>query len=84
MNAPFLASTAMTLLSLTGYAIGSVEPYPGREASLVGLLIGVTLATVTYGRARSTAGSDGERGDGGRSSRGQSNGRRPNGGGEPR
>lgn len=60
MNGSFLAATALTVLSLVGYVVGTVEPYPGREASLVGFSVGVTLATVTYGRSRAaTRGSDG-------------------------
>lgn len=50
MNGQFLASAALTLSSLAGYVFGIVAPYPGREASIAGLFVGVTLASVTYGR----------------------------------
>ncbi|SHH09536.1 hypothetical protein [Halobaculum gomorrense] len=73
MDRQFLASAAVTVLSLAGYVIGTVEPYPGREASLMGLLVGVTLATVTYGHARATAESDAGRERGDRDRDGKSN-----------
>ncbi|WP_313693456.1 hypothetical protein [Halorarum halobium] len=50
MNRTFLASLGLTGLSLVGYVAGTVASYPGREASIAGLLAGVTLAAVTYGR----------------------------------
>lgn len=50
MNRTFLAAAALTAVSAAGYAVGTVAPYPGREASLAGLMVGVTLAAVTYGR----------------------------------
>ncbi|MFC6786835.1 hypothetical protein ACFQFH_13395 [Halobaculum halobium] len=66
MNGSFLAAATLTVLSLAGYAVGTVEPYPGREATIAGLLVGVTLATVTYGGADAgSATSDGEAHDGG-------------------
>jgi len=51
MNGQFLASAALTLSSLAGYVLGTVAPYPGREASIAGLSVGVTLASVTYSRS---------------------------------
>ena len=59
MNGAFLASAGLALLSLAGYAVGTVEPYPGREAAIAGLLVGVTLATVTY-RRNGAGAADGE------------------------
>ncbi|MXR42909.1 hypothetical protein GRX01_16365 [Halobaculum sp. WSA2] len=51
MNGSFLASMALTLASLGGYVLGTVAPYPGREASIAGLFVGITLAVVTHGRS---------------------------------
>ncbi|WP_348613536.1 hypothetical protein [Halobaculum rarum] len=72
MNGPFLASAALMVSSLAGYVLGTVAPYPGREASIAGLLVGVTLSTVTYGRSgggatepRSDAGATEPRSDAG-------------------
>ncbi|QLG28009.1 hypothetical protein HUG10_10790 [Halorarum halophilum] len=48
MDRTFLAAAALTALSLVGYVAGVVAPYPGREACIVGLLAGVTLAAVTF------------------------------------
>ncbi|QZP36513.1 hypothetical protein [Halobaculum magnesiiphilum] len=59
MNGPFLAAATLTLLSLAGYIVGTIEPYPGREAAIAGLLVGVTLATVTY-RRNGAGSADGE------------------------
>jgi len=50
MNGSFLASAALTLSSLGGYVLGTVAPYPGREASIAGLFVGITLTVVTHGR----------------------------------
>ncbi|MFC7070017.1 hypothetical protein [Halobaculum lipolyticum] len=50
MDRTFLASVALTALSFGGYVAGIAAPYPGREASLVGLMVGVTLTAVSYGR----------------------------------
>lgn len=53
MDRTFLAAVALTVLSLVGYVAGVVAPYPGREASIIGILAGVTLAAVTYSRGES-------------------------------
>ncbi|MFD1684338.1 hypothetical protein [Halobellus litoreus] len=37
-----------TLLGVAGYAIGVAAPYPGRSASLVGIMVGVTLYAIGY------------------------------------
>lgn len=55
MDRAFLAAATLTLLSLTGYAAGIVAPYPGREASIAGVMVGVTLAAVAYGRTASAS-----------------------------
>jgi len=34
---------ALTVLSLVGYAAGVIAPYPGREASLIGAMVGLAL-----------------------------------------
>ncbi|SEG22640.1 hypothetical protein [Halobellus limi] len=38
----------LTALAVAGYAIGVAAPYPGRSASLVGLMVGVTLYAIGY------------------------------------
>lgn len=38
-----------TLLSLVGYAAGIAEPYPGRELTIVGLMLGISLFLVERG-----------------------------------
>ena len=52
MDRTFLAGTVLTALSVAGYTVGVVAPYPGREASIAGVMVGVTLTAVTYGRGR--------------------------------
>ena len=54
MDRAFLVAATLTLLSVIGYAAGIVTPYPGREASIAGVMVGVTLAAVTYGRTKAT------------------------------
>lgn len=54
MDWTFLGAVALTTLSLVGYVVGTVAPYPGREASIAGLFAGVTLLAVTYGREAET------------------------------
>jgi hypothetical protein len=39
----------LTAVSALGYAIGVAAPYPGRSASIVGVMVGVTLYAI--GRA---------------------------------
>lgn len=95
MNDAFLAAAGLTALSLVGYVAGTLSPYPGREASLAGLIVGVTLLAVTYGDGSDSApmGDDaatvdavtgdavtGDRGAGGRADSGPEDGR-PDGGG---
>lgn len=64
MDQTFLAAAALTALSTVGYLVGVVAAYPGREASLVGLMVGIALAAVTYGREPS-APDDADATDGG-------------------
>lgn len=64
MDWTFLAAVALTVLSVVGYVLGTVAPYPGREATIVGLCVGVTLAAVTAGRRRSVTGDGATAGDG--------------------
>ena len=52
MDRTFLVGVALTALSVAGYVVGVVAPYPGREASIAGVMVGVTLTAVTYGRGR--------------------------------
>lgn len=64
MDRTFLAAATLTGLSTVGYLVGTVASYPGREASLAGLMVGVALAAVTYGR-ESSAPEDSDATDGG-------------------
>ena len=36
----------LTAASALGYAIGVAAPYPGRSASIVGVMVGVTLYAI--------------------------------------
>jgi len=45
-DAVTLAGAGLTLLSTVGYALATVAPYPGRSATLPGLMIGLTLLAV--------------------------------------
>lgn len=44
-----LLGGGLTTLSLLGYVVGVVAPYPGRAFSLTGLMVGVTLLAVGTG-----------------------------------
>lgn len=45
---------ALTALAVVGYAIGVAVPYSGRSASLVGVMVGVTLYAVGYDGGETT------------------------------
>lgn len=49
MNRELTAGSVLTGLSLLGYGLGVVAPYPGRSASIVGLMVGVTLVAIGTG-----------------------------------
>lgn len=51
MQSLVLAGLGCTLLSLVGLAAGAVAAYPGRELSMVGLMVGVALFFVGRGEA---------------------------------
>lgn len=36
----------LAAISVLGYAIGVAAPYPGRSASIVGVMVGVTLYAI--------------------------------------
>lgn len=38
-----LAGAVCTALSVVGYAVGIVEPYPGRAVTVAGVMVGVSL-----------------------------------------
>lgn len=38
-----LAGGLCTALAFVGYAVGVTAPYPGRELTLVGVMVGTTL-----------------------------------------
>jgi hypothetical protein len=42
--------TAVAALGTVGYVVGVLAPYPGRSATIVGVMVGVTLAVVGGGR----------------------------------
>ncbi|MFC6732488.1 MULTISPECIES: hypothetical protein [unclassified Haladaptatus] len=48
MNTVLGAGFAITALSLVGYAIGVLAPYPGRELSLTGVMVGITLLSISW------------------------------------
>lgn len=49
MNWTLVAGVVLTALSLVGYAVGVVVPYPGRSFSVTAFMAGVSLAVI--GRA---------------------------------
>lgn len=50
MNQHTLFGSLCTALSLGGYFVALVEPYPGRSLSLTGILVGLTLLAIGGGR----------------------------------
>ncbi|MFB6116968.1 hypothetical protein [Halosegnis sp.] len=38
--------TLCLLSAVAGYAVGTVQPYPGRELALVGMMVGLSLLFV--------------------------------------
>jgi len=38
-----LLGVLCTAVALVGYAVGTTTPYPGRELTLVGVMVGTTL-----------------------------------------
>lgn len=55
MNTASVAGSVLTAAGLAGYAIGVVEPYPGRAFSVTGVMIGVTLLAIGAGTDSSDA-----------------------------
>jgi hypothetical protein len=49
MERTFVVGAAMVLTGLVGYGVGISTPYPGRELSLVGIMVGITIAAVGLG-----------------------------------
>lgn len=49
MNRERTVGTVLTGLSVLGYVVGVVAPYPGRSATIIGVMVGVTLAAVGTG-----------------------------------
>jgi len=45
--------TGLTAVSVLGYAVGVAAPYPGRAASIVGVMVGVTLYAIGDGPGES-------------------------------
>lgn len=50
MNAELAAGGGLTLFSLVGYVVGVLAPYPGRAFSVAGVMVGITLLAIGYGR----------------------------------
>lgn len=46
MDSVRITGSVLTVLSLLAYAIGALQPYPGRAFSVTGVMVGVTLAAV--------------------------------------
>lgn len=46
MDTTLAAGLALTGLGVAGYVAGVVTPYPGRAASIVGVMVGVTLVAI--------------------------------------
>lgn len=51
MNAELVAGAAVTCFGVAGYLVGVLAPYPGRAFSLSGVMVGITLLAIGYGRA---------------------------------
>lgn len=53
MNRTLAAGATTTVASLVGYGVGTVLAYPGRELSLAGFMIGLTVLIIGAGGADS-------------------------------
>lgn len=49
MNRERTAGAVLTVLSVFGYGVGVVASYPGRSITIVGVMVGVTLAAIGAG-----------------------------------
>jgi hypothetical protein len=49
MNRLRTAGIALTVAGLVGYAVGIAAAYPGRAASVVGVMVGITLWAIGEG-----------------------------------
>ncbi len=49
MDRTLFVGVVVTVLGVAGYAVGVVEPYPGRAFSLSGVMAGLTLVAVATG-----------------------------------
>ncbi|MFC6953456.1 hypothetical protein [Halorubellus litoreus] len=49
MNRTFAAGVALTAVSVLGYVVGVLAPYPGRAFALSGLMVGITVAAISTG-----------------------------------
>lgn len=50
MNQQTLFGSLCTALSLGGYLVALVEPYPGQSLTLSGILVGLTLIAIGGGQ----------------------------------
>ncbi|SDQ37168.1 hypothetical protein [Halopelagius longus] len=55
MNRLRTAGIALTVVGVVGYVAGTVEAYPGRSASVIGVMVGVTLYSIGRSIDRETA-----------------------------
>lgn len=46
MNRTLASGLGLTVLSVVGYVIGLLAPYPGRAFSITGIMVGITLAAI--------------------------------------
>jgi hypothetical protein len=44
------AGVAVTGAGIAGYVVGTAVPYPGRAFSITGLIVGITLLSITTGQ----------------------------------
>ncbi|MFD1645211.1 hypothetical protein [Haloarchaeobius litoreus] len=49
MERTFVLGLALTVAGLVGYGVGVSTAYPGRELTLVGIMVGLTLTAVGLG-----------------------------------
>lgn len=49
MERTFVLGVVLTVGGLVGYGVGVSAAYPGRELSLVGIMVGITLTAVGLG-----------------------------------
>lgn len=56
MDSAFTAGTAITVVGVAGYAVGTAVAYPGRAFSLTAVMVGLTLVAVGSANGRGGGG----------------------------